>query len=224
MSSAYAFSDRRAAGRVLARALGAYAGKSDLVVLGLPRGGVPVAYEVAEALHAPLDVFTVRKLGVPGHEELAMGAVASGGTVILDARLAEMLGVTPEDIERVKQCELEELRRRESAYRDTRPRPQLQGKTVIVIDDGLATGSSMRAAVEALRGSDPAQVLVAVPVGAADTCERLRSVADDVFCVLTPVDFHAVGAHYVDFRQTDDEEVRSLLESAASDFARWNAA
>lgn len=224
MSSAYAFNDRRAAGRVLARALAAYAGKPGLVVLGLPRGGVPVAYEVAEALHAPLDVFTVRKLGVPGHEELAMGAVASGGTVILDARLAEMLGVTAQDVDRVKQRELEELRRRESAYRDTRPRPQLQGKTVIVIDDGLATGSSMRAAVEALRGSDPAQVIVAVPVGAADTCERLRSVADDVICVLTPPDFHAVGAHYVDFRQTDDDEVRSLLDAAATDFARWNAA
>jgi predicted phosphoribosyltransferase len=224
MSNAYAFTDRRAAGRALARALEAYRGKPGIVVLALPRGGVPVAYEVAEALHAPLDAFAVRKLGVPGHEELAMGAVASGGIFVLDTRLAEMLGVQPSEIDRIKVRELEELSRRESAYRDGRPRPQLPGKTVIVIDDGLATGSSVRAAVEALRQSGPARVIVAVPVGAPDACERLRSVADDVVCVLAPSEFRAVGAHYVDFRQTTDEEVRGLLDAAAADFARWTAA
>lgn len=224
MSNAYAFGDRRAAGRALARALEPYGGAPGPVVLALPRGGVPVAYEVAHALHAPLDVFAVRKLGVPGHEELAMGAVASGGIFVLDTRLADMLGVQPAQIERVKTSELEELRRRENAYRDTRPRPQVTGKTVIVVDDGLATGSSMRAAVEALRQSNPARIIVAVPVGAPDTCERLRSVADDVLCVLAPSDFHAVGAHYVDFRQTTDEEVRALLDAAAADLAKWTAA
>lgn len=223
MSKAYAFGDRRAAGRALARALESYVGQADVVVLALPRGGVPVAYEVAQSLRAPLDVFAVRKLGVPGHEELAMGAVASGGVFVLDARLAELLGVLPAQIDRVKERELDELRRREDAYRDSRPRPQLKGKTVIVIDDGLATGSSVRAAVEALRLSEPARVVVAVPVGAPDVCERLRSIADDVVCVLSPTDFHAVGAHYVDFRQTTDEEVRELLNEAAASLARWTA-
>ncbi|HET9097154.1 MAG TPA: phosphoribosyltransferase [Candidatus Baltobacteraceae bacterium] len=221
---AYAYSDRRAAGRALARALESYRGRPGLAVLALPRGGVPVAYEVARALHAPLDVFAVRKLGVPGHEELAMGAVASGGIFVLDTRLAEMLGVQPAQIDRIKQRELDELHRRESAYRDTRPALQLQGKTVIVIDDGLATGSSMHAAVEALRQSAPARIIVAVPVGAAGTCERLRTLADDVLCVLSPAQFHAVGAHYVDFRQTSDEEVRELLQAAAADLQRWTAA
>lgn len=224
MSVSYAFNDRRAAGRALAQTLESFAGKPGLVVLALPRGGVPVAYEVAQLLHAPLDVFAVRKIGVPGHEELAMGAVASGGVCVLDTRLAEMLGVSGAEIERVKGNELDELNRRERAYRDSRPRPQIQGKTVIVIDDGLATGSSMRAAVEALRRCNPARVIVAAPVGAPETCERLRSIADDVVCVLSPRDFRAVGAHYVDFRQTDDEEVRELLDAAAADFAKWNVA
>lgn len=224
MHSGYAFTDRHSAGRVLARALEPYAGQPGIVVLALPRGGVPVAYEVARALHAPLDVFAVRKLGVPGHEELAMGAVASGDVCVLDVRLAGMLGVQPGDIERVKRRELEELHRRESVYRDNRSRPALTGKTAIVVDDGLAGGSSMRAAVEAVRASRPARIIVAVPVGAQETCERLRSIADDVLCVLSPPEFHAVGAHYVDFRQTTDEEVRALLDAAAAELARWTAA
>lgn len=224
MSSGYSFGDRRAAGRALARALSAYAGRRDVVVLALPRGGVPVAFEVAKALHAPLDVFAVRKLGVPGHEELAMGAVASGGITVLDDRLISMLGLQADEVQHVKRRELEELHRRESAYRDSRPQPPLSGRTVIVVDDGLATGSSMRAAVEALREKEPARIVAAVPVGAPETCERLRYLADDVVCVLEPVDFGAVGAHYVDFRQTGDDEVRLLLDAAAAELLRWSAA
>lgn len=224
MNSGFAFENRRSAGRAVARALQSYAGQSGIVVLALPRGGVPVAYEVANALRAPLDVFAVRKLGVPGHEELAMGAVASGGITVIDARVVGMMGLQPADIARVKERELEELRRRERAYRDDRPRPPLTGKTVIVVDDGLATGSSMRAAVEAVRQNSPARVIVAVPVGSAQTCERLEYLADDVVCVLTPPDFHAVGAHYLDFRQTTDEEVRELLDLAAANGPTWTAA
>lgn len=225
LSNAYAFTDRRAAGRDLARSLASYGGKAGIVVLALPRGGVPVAFEVAEALHAPLDVLAVRKLGIPGHEELAMGAVASGGLVMFDGRLAGMLGVRAAEIDRVRQREIAELERREGAYRgEQRPWPKLDGKNVIVIDDGLATGSSIRTAVQVLRERRPASVNVAVPVGSSAMCERLRSVADDVVCLLEPADFHAVGAHYVDFRQTDDEEVRGLLDAAAADFARWSVA
>lgn len=224
MNGGYSFSDRRAAGCALARALSAYSGRRDVLVLALPRGGVPVAFEVAKALRAPLDVFAVRKLGVPGHEELAMGAVASGGITILDERLVSMLGLRAEDVLQIKRRELEELHRRESAYRDTRPRPSVSGKTVIVVDDGLATGSSMRAAVEALREKKPARIVAAVPVGAPDTCERLGYLADEVVCVLQPADFGAVGAHYLDFRQTSDDEVRVLLDAAAAELRRWSAA
>lgn len=220
----YAFADRRAAGRALSRALEGYAGRGDVVVLALPRGGVPVAFEVAQALHAPLDAFAVRKLGVPGREELAMGAVASGGICIVDGNVTGLLALSREEIERVKSRELAELSRRERAYRDHRPPLAIRGKNVIVIDDGLATGSSMHAAVEALRLGGPANLAVAVPVGAAQTCERIKTIADDVVCVLEPRDFRAVGAHYVDFRQTTDEEVRALLAQAAEDFAKWNAA
>ena len=224
MSNGYSFSDRRAAGRVLARALAAYGGQRNVLVLALPRGGVPVAFEVAKALRAPLDVFAVRKLGVPGHEELAMGAVASGGITIVDERLISMLGLRDEDVQQIKRHELEELQRREGAYRDNRPRPSVSGKSVIVVDDGLATGSSMRAAVEALREKKPARIVAAIPVGAPETCERLRYVADDVVCVLEPPDFGAVGAHYLDFRQTSDDEVRVLLDAAAAELRRWSAA
>lgn len=224
MEQGYAFTDRRAAGRALARALERYAGQAGLVVLALPRGGVPVGYEVAKALHAPLDTFAVRKLGVPGHEELAMGAVASGNITIVDSLLAGMLGVGAEEIEQVRLRELQELRRRENAYRDGRPRFPLAGKIVIVVDDGLATGSSMRAAVEAVRQSAPARVIAAVPVGAPETSQRLKYLADDVVCVLEPADFRAVGAHYIDFRQTTDDEVRALLTASAEELAKWNAA
>ena len=220
----YAFADRRAAGRALSRALAGYAADRDVVVLGLPRGGVPVAFVVAQALHAPLDAFAVRKLGVPGHEELAMGAVASGGICILDGSVTALLALSREEIERVKARELAELARREQAYRDHRSRPAIAGKNVIVIDDGLATGSSMHAAVEALRSGNPANVVVAVPVGSPETCERMKTIADDVVCVLEPADFRAVGMHYVDFRQTTDEEVRSLLALAAEEYAKWTAA
>ena len=224
MSTGYSFSDRRGAGCALARALSAYAAQRNVLVLALPRGGVPVGFEVARALRAPLDIFAVRKLGVPGQEELAMGAVASGGITIVDERLISMLGLPAEDVQQIKRRELEELHRREIAYRDDRPRPSVSGKTVIVVDDGLATGSSMRAAVEALREQKPARIVAAVPVGAPETCERLRYVADDVICVLQPPEFGAVGAHYRNFRQTSDDEVRALLAAAAAESRRWSAA
>jgi predicted phosphoribosyltransferase len=214
MNTGLGFRDRREAGRTLARALQAYANRPDVVVLALPRGGVPVAYEVASALHAPLDVFTVRKLGVPGYEELAMGAVASGGVYVLDRELLDALGLHPEQFADVVRRELAELSRRESAYRSECPRPDVRGKTVILIDDGLATGASMLAAIAALRRLDPARIVVAVPVGSPETCDALRGAADEVVCAITPSSFSAVGAHYVDFRQTSDEEVRELLKAA----------
>jgi predicted phosphoribosyltransferase len=208
------FADRREAGRALAETLQAYANRPDVIVLALPRGGVPVAYEVAKALHAPLDVFTVRKLGVPGYEELAAGAIASGGVYVLDPHVITELGLTPEDLAPVIEAERAELRRREEAYRDGRPRPDVRGKTVILVDDGLATGSSMRAAVQALRRLEPAEIVVAVPVGAAETCRALAREADNVICAATPVPFVAVGTHYSDFRQTTDDEVKELLKLA----------
>jgi predicted phosphoribosyltransferase len=185
------------------------------MVLALPRGGVPVAYEVAQALHAPLDVFLVRKLGVPGHEELAMGAIASGGVRILDRNLIEMLGIGPDDIEQVTARELRELARREILYRDNRPAPDVRGRTVILVDDGLATGSTMRAAVQALRREGARSIVVAVPIAAPDTCESMREEVDDIVCAVTPEPFRAVGIWYVDFSETSDQEVRDLLERAA---------
>jgi predicted phosphoribosyltransferase len=208
------FRDRAEAGRFLAERLRHYAGRDDVVVLGLPRGGVPVAREVADALGAPLDVFVVRKLGVPGYEELAMGAIATGGAVVLDEGVIRSLGIRPEHVERVAQVELQELRRREELYRRGREPLQLERKTVILVDDGLATGSSMRAAVQAVRGRDPARVVVAVPVAAAETCEALAGDADEVVCAVTPRPFRAVGLWYDDFAQTSDEDVRALLEGA----------
>jgi putative phosphoribosyl transferase len=208
------FRDRADAGRRLAADLAEYAGRTDVLVLALPRGGVPVAYEVARALGAPLDVFVVRKLGVPGHEELAMGAIASGGVRVLNRDLIAELRIPPAEVDDVTRAELRELERRERSYRGDRPPPDLRGRTVILIDDGLATGSTMRAAVAALRRLDPARIVVAVPTAAAETCDALREEVDDVVCAVTPARFYAVGLWYEDFSQTSDEEVHELLEQA----------
>jgi putative phosphoribosyl transferase len=211
------FRDRTEAGRMLAELLREYAGRDDVVVLALPRGGVPVAYEVAKALGAPLDVFVVRKLGVPGHEELAMGAIASGGALVLDERMIAALGISRADLEQAVARELRELERREDAYREAGEPPQLEGKTVILVDDGLATGSTMRAAALAVRGHDPERVVVAVPVAAAETCDAFGDEADEIVCGLTPRPFQAVGLWYEDFSQTSDDEVRELLARAAEE-------
>jgi predicted phosphoribosyltransferase len=210
------FVDRREAGVVLAGRLEQFAGRSDLVVLALPRGGVPVGYEVARALGAPLDVFVVRKLGLPGHPELAMGAIASGGVRVLNEDVLESIPVSQAGIDAVTRTEQLELERRERAYRDGRPLVPVEGRVVILVDDGLATGSTMRAAVLAVRRLHPARVVVAVPVGAWQTCQDLRDVADDVVCAFTPEPFRAVGLWYADFSQTTDAEVRQLLALAAS--------
>jgi predicted phosphoribosyltransferase len=186
-----------------------------VLVLALPRGGVPVAYEVARALDAPLDVFLVRKLGVPGHEELAMGAIASGGVRVLNEDVVHHLRIPDEAIEKVARREQQELERREREYRGDRPPPEVSGRTVILIDDGLATGSTMRAAVMALRQQRPARIIVAVPAAAESTCDEFRAEVDEVFCAITPEPFYAVGLWYEDFSQTTDEEVRDLLERAA---------
>jgi predicted phosphoribosyltransferase len=176
-----------------------------------------VAYEVARALHAPLDVFLVRKLGVPGHEELAMGAIASGGVRVLNADIVQWYGITPSVIDAIARTEQAELERREAAYRDNRPPVDLHGRTVLLVDDGLATGSTMKAAVQAVRARGPGRIVVAVPVGAADTCRELAAVADEVVCARTPRDFRAVGLWYRDFSQTTDEEVRELLKTPNSE-------
>jgi predicted phosphoribosyltransferase len=210
------FLDRRDAGRQLARELEDYADDSRVLVLGLPRGGVPVAYEVARALNAPLDVLVVRKLGVPGHRELAMGAIASGGVRVLNRDVIEALGISAGAVESAAERELIEVERQERAYRGHAPLPKLSGRTIIVVDDGLATGSTMLAAVGALRQSNPASIIVAVPVAAAETARKLRVSADCVVCVSAPPDFYAVSMYYEDFSQTGDEEVRNLLEAAAA--------
>jgi putative phosphoribosyl transferase len=210
------FRDRSEAGRLLAQLLRAYADRDDVIVLALPRGGVPVAYEVAKALGAPLDVFVVRKLGVPGYEELAMGAIASGGTVVLDRDLIRRLGISEDDLRRAIATEVRELERRESAYRRGRGPLDLQDKTVILVDDGLATGSTMRAAALAVREQRPKQIVVAVPVAAEETCAEFRDDVDDIVCAVTPKPFHAVGLWYDDFSQTSDDEVRELLAQAAA--------
>jgi predicted phosphoribosyltransferase len=211
------FRDRRDAGRRLAAELTNYADQNDVLVLALPRGGVPVAYEVARALHAPLDVFMVRKLGVPGYEELAMGAIATGGVRVLDEELVRMLHLPRDVIERVTAIEMTELERRERQYRGDRPAPDVRGRTVILIDDGLATGSTMRAAIAALKKEGAKRIVVAVPVAPPETCEALRAQVDDVVCAVTPEPFRAVGLWYGDFSQTTDEEVRDLLARAASE-------
>jgi putative phosphoribosyl transferase len=209
------FRDRIDAGRALALALEEYCGRPDVVVLGLPRGGVPVAAEVADALGAPLDVFVVRKLGVPGHEEFAMGAIASGGVRVMNRAAIDMLAIPQAAIEQVVEREQRELERREREYRDDRPPPQIAGRIAILVDDGLATGSSMLAAVAALRNLRPARIVVAVPVGAAQTCRKLQAEADEVICAMVPEDFQAVGLWYDDFGQTSDAEVQATLREAA---------
>ncbi len=210
------FANRSDAGRKLAQDLMEYQGRNDVVVLALPRGGVPVAYEVAQELNAPLDVFLVRKLGVPGHEELAMGAIASGGVRVLNTEVLQALDIPGNVVDAVAVREQRELERREQEYRDGRPAPELAGRIAIIIDDGLATGASMRAAVQSLRAQNPAKIVVAVPTGAPETCTQFEQIADLVVCDTTPEPFYGVGVWYEDFGQTSDVEVRELLKQAAS--------
>jgi putative phosphoribosyl transferase len=209
------FTNRREAGKTLARLLRAYANDSDTLVLGLPRGGVPVAYEIARDLDVPLDIFIVRKLGVPRYEELAMGAIASGGARVLNEDVVDRLGISEQEIDAVAAREQLELERREREYRGENPPLDVSGKTVILVDDGLATGSTMRAAIEALRQKNAGQIVVAVPVGAPDSCERIARDADQLICPIQPEDFQAVGAWYDDFSQTTDAEVCELLSENA---------
>jgi putative phosphoribosyl transferase len=206
------FRDRTDAGKQLAARLAKYANRSDVLVLALPRGGVPVAYEVAKQIGAPLDVFLVRKLGVPGYEELAMGAIASGGVRVINEDVVRQLDIPGEVIDLVAAEEQRELKRRQRAYRDDLPPPDVKGRTVILIDDGLATGSTMRAAAVALRKQGPARIVIAVPVAAAQTCDEFREEVDEILCAVTPEPFRGVGLWYEDFSQTTDEEVRALLE------------
>ena len=208
------YADRREAGIVLAKALHAYSGRDDVVVLALPRGGVPVAFEVAQALRAPLDVFVVRKLGAPGHPELAMGAIASGGVRVLNEDVVAWYRPSPDELEQTAQLELLELERRERAYRGDRPVVPVAGRVAILVDDGLATGASMRAAVRAARNLGPSRVVVAVPVGAPDSCRAMAQIADEVVCPLQPERFEAVGLWYANFSQTTDGEVQQLLSRA----------
>jgi predicted phosphoribosyltransferase len=209
------YQDRRDAGRALAAKLANYTGRPDLLVLALPRGGVPVGYEVAQALGAPLDVFLVRKLGVPGHEELAMGAIATGGVRVLNEDVVRALDLSDEVIETAAREQQQELERREQLYRGGRPLPDVSGRTVFLVDDGLATGSTMRAAVAALRQLGPAHIVVAVPVASPDVCREFREEVGNIVCARTPHPFYAVGLWYGDFTQTTDDEVRELLERAS---------
>jgi predicted phosphoribosyltransferase len=208
------FRNRAEAGQCLARKLSHYSNRDEVVLLALPRGGVPVAFELARALHAPLDVFVVRKLGLPGHEELAMGAISSGGVRVLNGRVIEDLGISDETIDAVAARELQELERREHAYRDDRPRPDVEGRTVILVDDGIATGATMRAAVQALRQLRVNRIVVATPTAALSTVRELRPVVEEVVAVITPANFRGVGEWYEDFTQTTDDEVRELLAEA----------
>jgi putative phosphoribosyl transferase len=209
------FADRVEAGRVLAELLATYAGQRDVIVLALPRGGVPVAFEVARALRVPLDVFLVRKLGAPGQEELAMGAIASGDVVVMNDDVVHALKIPPEVVDMEVASERHELARREATYRGGRPPLEVSGKTVILVDDGLATGSTMRAAVAALRRQEPARIVVAVPIGARSTCDEVKKIADECICAVIPDHFRAVGLWYDDFEQTDDDEVCTLLARSA---------
>lgn len=213
------FHDRREAGQLLARQLAQFKGREDVIVLALPRGGVPVAYEIARELTTPLDVFVVRKLGVPWQPELAMGAIAGKGTEVLNGDVVTAYNIPPHVIRAVAEREGQELQRRLQQYRGNRPFPDLFGRTAILVDDGLATGSSMRAAINALKLERPKAIVVAVPVAAAQTCQDLRSTVDAVVCLYTPPDFAAVGRWYEDFSQTTDEEVHDLLahETTRSD-------
>lgn len=209
------FRDRQDAGRVLAGFLQQFANRDDVVVLALPRGGVPIGFEVARALHAPLDVFIVRKLGMPGHEELGLGAIASGGTRVINEPLVREMGISSAILDAVARTELLELQRREQLFRQGRPALDVNGRTVILVDDGLATGATMMAAVRAVRQLNPSRVIVAVPVGSEAACEAFRPEADDVICGFVPRPFYAVGEWYEDFTQTTDDEVRALLDRAA---------
>jgi putative phosphoribosyl transferase len=211
------FRDRSDAGRRLAARLRHYADQPGCLVLALPRGGVPVAYEVARALHLPLDVFLVRKLGVPGHEELALGALASGGVKVLNQDVVQALHIPYEAIEAVAQREQQELERREREYRAGRPAPEVAGRTIILVDDGLATGASMKAAVVALLEANASRIVVAVPVASPRTCSEVREIADETICAETPEDFFAVGEWYGDFSQITDREVREILSKAATE-------
>ncbi|AEH08065.1 MULTISPECIES: phosphoribosyltransferase [Protofrankia] len=210
------FADRPAAGRALAGQLAVYAGRDDVVVLALPRGGVPVAFEVARRLGAGLDVFPVRKLGAPGHAELAMGALAGGGTLVRNDQVIYSLGIGEETIAEVVAAERRELARREDAYRLGRDALDVTGRVVLLIDDGMATGATMYAAVDAVRQRGPAQVVVAVPVASEQACRQMRFVADGVLCLRTPSTFFSVGQYYADFSQTTDDEVRELLRRAVT--------
>ena len=209
------FQDRSEAGRILARQLEKYKNRPDVLVLALPRGGVPVAYEVAKELNAPLGIFLVRKLGVPGHEEVALGAIATGGIRILNEDFIRRLGIPRRVVDAVTAREQQELARRERLYRGDQPAPDIKGRTVIIVDDGLATGSTMKAALAALRKQEPVKLVVAVPTAPPETCDSLRADADEVICAVTPDPFLAVGAWYRGFDQTTDDEVRDLLKRAA---------
>ena len=210
------FADRTEAGQKLARKLGKYAQRDDIAVLGIPRGGLPVAFEIATELGAPLDVFIARKLGVPGQEELAFGAVASGGVRYLDREIVESLGIAESDIARVTEQERKELERRENVYRGGRPAQKVEGRTAILVDDGIATGASMEAAIAALRQLRPARIVVAVPVAPQSTCKRLRPKVDDLVCLQAPELFYAIGQFYDDFSQLTDAEVIEMLHRSAS--------
>jgi putative phosphoribosyl transferase len=212
------FRDRRDAGRTLAQKLTVYAGQPDLLILALPRGGVPVAYEVARALTAPLDIFLVRKLGLPGREELAIGAIATGGVRVLNRDIIRTLSIPDEVINFVARREIQELQRREQLYRGDRPAPEVRDRTIIIIDDGLATGASMRAAVAGLRAQHPARIVVAVPIAAENVCEAFRTEVDEIICAITPEPFYGVGRWYENFSQITDQEVRILLEKANRQF------
>jgi len=214
MATGMMFDNRKDAGRKLANLLGSYANRNDVIVLGIPRGGVPVAFEVASALDAPLDVFVSRKLGVPGQEELAFGAIASGGVRVLDAELVEAVGISDSEIERITTQVRMELERRERAYRGDRPPLKVEGSSVILVDDGIATGSSMRAAIRGLRQLKPGRLVVAVPVAPVSTCNRIRADVDELVCAFMPESFYAIGQFYDDFSQVTDQEVTDLLHRA----------
>lgn len=214
------FLDRVEAGRTLARQLKAYENQPNVIVLGIPRGGVPVAFEVAAKLHAPLDVFVVRKLGVPGHVELGFGAIASGGMRFLNTSIVEAVGISNEVIELITATETQELERRERAYRDGRGPLTVKGQTVILVDDGIATGSSMQVAITALRALKASRLVVAVPVAPVSTCRRLKTQLDDLVCVQMPTFFHAIGEFYEDFSQVSDQEVTDLLRRDTQNPAR----
>lgn len=205
------FHDRTEAGKLLAAQLGEYADRSDVWVLGLPRGGVPVAYQIAQALNLPLDICLVRKLGVPGQPELAMGAIAPGNIMVLNDEILRSIGISRLALQQVLEDEKQELERRDRTYRENRPEPDVQGKTVLLVDDGIATGSTLRAAIATLRQKHPQEIVVAVPVASVSACELLRAIVDKIICLSTPEPLNSIGMWYLDFSQTSDQEVKHLL-------------